>query len=135
IVMQHDSLGCVALWRDFPERLAIATGRAVVAYDRLGFGQSDPYPGQLEPDFVTQEAHGGFQAVRNALDIGSFIAFGHSVGGGMSIACAAAHPAACAALITESAQAYVEAHTLAGIRQAKAAFAEPGQLQRLEKYH
>src|SRR3546814_17573834 len=38
-------------------------------------------------------------------------------------------------LITESAQMYAEEHTLAGIRQAKAAFAQPGQLDRLKKYH
>ncbi|MCL6467607.1 MAG: alpha/beta hydrolase, partial [Ralstonia sp.] len=41
IVLLHDSLGCVALWRDFPQRLAQSTGHAVIAYDRLGFGRSD----------------------------------------------------------------------------------------------
>ncbi|MDF2773363.1 MAG: alpha/beta hydrolase [Geminicoccaceae bacterium] len=40
ILLFHDSLGCVDLWRDFPEQLAVATERAVVAYDRLGFGSS-----------------------------------------------------------------------------------------------
>ncbi|MEQ9510813.1 MAG: alpha/beta hydrolase, partial [Alloalcanivorax xenomutans] len=43
IVLFHDSLGCVALWRDFPQQLAGVTGREVIAYDRLGFGQSDPH--------------------------------------------------------------------------------------------
>ncbi len=38
IVLMHDSLGCVELWRDFPEQLARETGRSVIAYDRLGFG-------------------------------------------------------------------------------------------------
>ncbi|MNG16521.1 Alpha/beta hydrolase family protein [compost metagenome] len=38
-------------------------------------------------------------------------------------------------LITESAQAFVEARTLEGIRVADRQFAEPGQLQRLERYH
>ncbi|MCJ9712629.1 alpha/beta hydrolase, partial [Bordetella hinzii] len=47
VVLLHDSLGCVALWRDFPQRLAEATGREVIAYDRLGFGRSDPHPGRL----------------------------------------------------------------------------------------
>lgn len=135
IVMQHDSLGCVALWRDFPEQLAALTGHAVVAYDRLGFGRSDPHPGHLKNDLVDQEARGDFRIVLDALEIGRFIAFGHSIGGGMSAACAAIHPESCAALITESAQTYAEAHTLEGIRQAKVAFAQPGQLDRLQKYH
>jgi pimeloyl-ACP methyl ester carboxylesterase len=135
IVLFHDSLGSVALWRDFPERLGAATGRSVLAYDRLGFGKSDPNPSALAPSFVGDEAHGGFRAVREALGIDAFVAFGHSVGGGMAIACAAAYPDACRALITESAQAFVEDRTLEGIRQAKLSFAQAGQLDRLRKYH
>ena len=135
IVLLHDSLGCVELWRDFPERLALATGRSVFAYDRLGFGRSDPYPGKLDPGFVHDEARAGFHAVREQLELESFVAFGHSVGGGMAIACAAAWPTQCRALITESAQAFVEDRTLAGIRAAQRVFAEPGQLDRLKKYH
>ena len=135
IVLFHDSLGCVALWRDFPQRLAAATGRSVIAYDRLGFGQSDPHPGTLDSSFVRDEAHSGFFALREQLQIESFIAFGHSVGDGMAIACAAAFPDDCRVLITESAQAFVEDHTIAGIRDAQRAFARQGQLDRLRKYH
>ncbi|EHK64108.1 alpha/beta fold hydrolase [Achromobacter arsenitoxydans] len=135
IVLLHDSLGCVDLWRDFPVLLAQATGRVVIAYDRLGFGRSDPHEGKLGLDFVDREAHEGFQAVRNALDLDGYAAFGHSVGGGMAIACAAADGDACRALITESAQVYAEDRTLEGIRQAKVSFAQPGQLDRLKKYH
>ncbi|MFH7109453.1 alpha/beta fold hydrolase [Achromobacter xylosoxidans] len=135
IVLLHDSLGCVELWRDFPEQLAAATGRAVIAYDRLGFGRSDPNPATLTTGFVEAEARDGFQAVRQALGIGRFIAFGHSVGGGMGIYCAATHPQDCDALITESAQTFAENRTLDGIRAAQRNFAEPGQLDRLKKYH
>ncbi|OZI66156.1 alpha/beta fold hydrolase [Bordetella genomosp. 4] len=135
IVLQHDSLGCVELWRDFPEQLAIATGRPVIAYDRLGFGRSDPRPGMVGVNLVDEEAHGDFRTVLDTLGVERFITFGHSIGGGMSIACAAMYPDTCVALITESAQVFAEAHTLEGIRQAKIAFAEPGQLDRLKKYH
>ena len=45
IVLFHDSLGSVELWRSFPAELSAATGRAVIAYDRLGFGKSDPRTG------------------------------------------------------------------------------------------
>lgn len=131
----HDSLGCVTLWRDFPERLAAATGHDIVAYDRLGFGQSDPHPGRLDNRFVHDEANGTFRDLREQLEIGDFIAFGHSVGGGMSIACAAAYPTACRALITESAQTFVEDRTRQGILDAKTSFAQPGQIDRLKKYH
>lgn len=42
ILLLHDSLGSVEQWRKFPEHLAIQTQRSVIAYDRLGFGQSSP---------------------------------------------------------------------------------------------
>ena len=135
IVMQHDSLGCVALWRDFPEQLAIATGRPVIAYDRLGFGRSDPHPTLLDTDLVDQEVHGDFPVLLDALGVRQFIAFGHSIGGGISIAAAALHAKSCIGLITESTQVFAEPHTLEGIRQAKISFAQPGQLDRLKKYH
>jgi len=135
IVLLHDSLGCVGLWRDFPQRLAQATGNTVIAYDRLGFGQSDPHPGQLAPSFIQDEAHGGFAALIERLGLERFIVFGHSVGGGMAASIAAAYPDRCVGLITESAQAFVEEQTREGIRMAQAQFAAPDQMVRLEKYH
>jgi pimeloyl-ACP methyl ester carboxylesterase len=135
IVLLHDSLGCVALWRDFPERLAQASGRRVIAYDRLGFGQSAAHPGTLALDFIEEEATGGFQAVRQHLDLSRFEVFGHSVGGGMAVNCAAVYPQACRGLITESAQAFVDSGICQGIRAAEREFAGPGQLKRLHKYH
>ncbi|MFJ4452985.1 alpha/beta fold hydrolase [Pseudomonas sp. NPDC089392] len=135
IVLLHDSLGCVALWRDFPQQLAQTTGHRVIAYDRLGFGRSDAHPGVLRLGFVEDEAQQGFTALREYFGLGDFIIFGHSVGGGMAVACAAAFANQCVGLITESAQAFVEARTLEGIRAANLQFAEPGQLQRLQRYH
>jgi pimeloyl-ACP methyl ester carboxylesterase len=135
LILLHDSLGCVALWRDLPERLASATGRTVIAYDRLGFGRSDPNPGQLGPDFIHNEAREGFAALKSALGLERLTVFGHSVGGGMAVGIAAAYPEACDAIITVSAQSFLEDRTLAGIRAAQQAFAEPGQVDRLRRHH
>ena len=135
IVLLHDSLGCTALWRDFPAELARATGHPVISYDRLGFGRSDPHPGRLSADFVGAEAQGSFAALLEAFAIDRFLVFGHSVGGGMAVSIAAAYGTRCQAVITESAQSFVEPLTLDGIRAARDAFAAPGQMQRLEKYH
>lgn len=135
IVLLHDSLGCTELWRHFPAELARATGHPVISYDRLGFGRSDPHPGVLTADFVGAEAQGSFAAVLQALAIDRFIVFGHSVGGGMALSIAAAYPERCTAVITESAQSFVESLTLDGIRAARDSFAAPGQIERLEKYH
>jgi pimeloyl-ACP methyl ester carboxylesterase len=135
LVLLHDSLGCVELWRDFPERLAQATGRRVIAYDRLGFGRSDPHPGSLSASFIEDEANQDFLSVCRQLELGKYVVFGHSVGGGMAIGCASAHPNACMGVITESAQAFVDAGIVEGIRAAKRQFANAEQMERLKKYH
>lgn len=135
IILLHDSLGSVELWRSFPPALCKATGRKVIAYDRLGFGKSDAHPEALTLDFVATEAERDFSAVLRQLGISRFIVFGHSVGGGMAVHCAAYLREDCVALITESAQAFVEDRTVAGIEAARASFMDEGQISRLEKYH
>lgn len=135
LVLMHDSLGSVDLWRDFPEQLAAATGREVIAYDRLGFGRSDAHPGPLLPSFVAGEVEAGFRPVQQALALNDFVVLGHSVGGGMAAMVAAAYGEQCKALVTESAQSFVEDRTLEGIRAARDNFAQPGQLERLARYH
>src|SRR5690606_6918984 len=135
IILLHDSLGCIALWRDFPQKLALATGHPVIAYDRLGFGRSDRHPGTLAADFIAGEAAQIMPQVFAALDIDRFIACGHSVGGAMAVQAAAQFPQACIALITMGAQVFVEERTLNGIRQAKLDFSKQENLSRLEKYH
>lgn len=135
IVLLHDSLGCVDLWRDFPAALGASTGRTVIAYDRRGFGRSDAHAGTLRPTFVADEAETTFMAVRERLGIERFVVFGHSVGGGMAVNCAARYDEACTAVISEAAQARVEEKTLQGIRQAKELFSNEDQLNRLRRLH
>ena len=53
-VLLHEGLGCVALWRDFPKRLAEITGRPVFAYSRAGYGQSDAADPETDTDAETK---------------------------------------------------------------------------------
>ncbi len=135
IVLFHDSLGCVELWRDFPAALSAASGRSVIAYDRLGFGRSEAREALLALDFIAEEALVYFPVVREQLGLERFVVFGHSVGGGMAVNCAAAFADACDALITESAQVFPEDLTLSSIAEAKGQFVDESQLQRLARYH
>lgn len=135
IVLFHDSLGCIQLWRDFPSLLAEATKRKVIAYDRLGFGKSDRRNEKSPLDFVTEEAELLFPLLRDRLGFEKFVAFGHSVGGAMAVLCAGRFPKECVAVITESAQTFVEDRTLEGISAAKKNFENPEQFTKIEKYH
>ena len=135
LVLFHDSLGCVTLWRDFPAALCTTLGRRVVAYDRLGFGQSSPRSSRPELDFIEHEAAVIFPALCAQLELTEVVTFGHSVGGCMALAAASRHPQRCRAVISEAAQSYVEERTRDGIRAAQKAFADEAQLAKLARYH
>lgn len=137
IFLLHDSLGSVEQWREFPAALAEATHRDVIAYDRLGFGKSTARIERPSVRFISEEAEIYFPAIRSSLGIEKFVLFGHSVGGGMSVAIASTeeHREMCEAVISESAQAFLESHTLDGIRAAKERFQDPRVFQRLVKWH
>jgi pimeloyl-ACP methyl ester carboxylesterase len=135
LVLIHDSLGSVELWREFPELLAERTARAVFAYDRMGFGWSSARQQLPSADFIRQEAEEVLPALLRELAIEDFIAFGHSVGGAMALLTAGHLGERCKAAISEAAQAFVEDRTLEGIRRAQDNFRDPEQFARLTKRH
>lgn len=135
LVLLHDSLGCVDLWRDFPANLSSRLGRPVVAYDRLGFGRSSERTDLFGPDFIREEAEEFLPAVLGGLGIEEFAVFGHSVGGAMALVAAARTGDRCKAVVSESAQAFVEDRTVAGILKARAHFQDPAQFERLGRWH
>lgn len=134
VILLHDSLGSTDLWRDFPEKLAFHLSRPVAAYDRLGFGKSSAREGTPSYGFMEEEAELFFPHVKKALGLGPFVLFGHSAGGGMSVAIAS-RDQDCVAVVTQAAQAFIEEMTVAGIRKTEAEFEKPGQIKRLERWH
>lgn len=135
LILLHDSLGCIDMWRDFPSQLCEKLGRRIIAYDRLGFGKSSKRDNLPSIRFVNEEAELYFPFILEALGVKKFILFGHSVGGGMAIVCAGQFPKNCEAVITVSAQSFVEDRTLQGIIKAEEDFKNPKIFEKLEKYH
>ena len=84
LVLLHEGLGCVALWRDFPERLAAATGWGVLAYSRAGYGTSDPCDLPRPVDYMTDEAVRVLPQVLDQAGIRRSVLLGHSDGGSIS---------------------------------------------------
>jgi len=134
LFLLHDSLGCTALWKDFPHRLATQLKKRVIAYDRLGFGHSSQLYDLPSLNFIEQEATEVFPQIKQMLGVEHYGVLGHSVGGGMACM-VAANDNDCQNLITIAAQAYVEQRTLEGILSAKEFFAEQKQVERLAKWH
>jgi pimeloyl-ACP methyl ester carboxylesterase len=136
IVMLHEGLGCVALWRDFPARLAAATGWGIFAYSRAGYGRSDPVDLPRPLDYMTREARLSLPVVLEAIGFQRGILLGHSDGASIA-AIYAGEPFAerVAGLVLIAPHIFTEAPGLASIAEARLAFAEGTLRARLAKYH
>src|SRR6267143_1541849 len=69
LVFLHEGLGCVAMWRDFPERLAAKTGCSALVYSRAGYGNSDPIELPRPVGFMYEEALATLPKVLDAFEI------------------------------------------------------------------
>ena len=84
LVLLHEGLGCVELWRDVPERLAAATGWGVFAYSRFGYGRSDLTTLPRPMAYMQQEAVTILPQVLHAAGIEQAVLVGHSDGGSIA---------------------------------------------------
>jgi pimeloyl-ACP methyl ester carboxylesterase len=138
LVFLHEGLGSVAMWRDWPQALCQATGRAGWVYSRRGYGQSDAVPdvrqtGRLQPDYMHQEAWAVLPALLQALAITQPVLVGHSDGASIALLYASRYPVA--ACIAMAPHVMVEDVSVRAIEQARASF-ETGDLrERLARYH
>jgi pimeloyl-ACP methyl ester carboxylesterase len=85
LIFLHEGLGCVAMWRDFPERLAAQTGCGALVYSRAGYGNSDPCELPRPIRFMHDEALVTLPQVLDAFQIREAILVGHSDGGSIAL--------------------------------------------------
>jgi pimeloyl-ACP methyl ester carboxylesterase len=138
IVCLHEGLGCVAMWRDFPQRLCDACGCRGLVYSRYGYGGSTPRPwGEGLPlDFLEREARQALPAFLRAAGVETRPwLFGHSDGASIALLYAAAFPQALAGAVVLAPHIFVEDVTIAGIVAAKRAYAATDLRERLARYH
>ncbi len=136
IVLLHEGLGCVALWRDFPEKLAAATGFGVIAYSRAGYGQSDPAELPRPLDYMTREAVDVLPEVLDAIGFQRGVLFGHSDGATIaSIYAGSIEDFRVRGLAVVAPHFFTEEMGLAEIAQAKVAYETTDLGAKLGKYH
>ncbi|MBV9362676.1 MAG: alpha/beta hydrolase [Solirubrobacterales bacterium] len=133
LVLLHEGLGSVRLWRGFPERLAAATGRQTVAFSRWGHGQSDPPPKRRTPSFMHEEALEVLPELLAELGIRAPVLVGHSDGASIALIHAAHHPVA--AVVAIAPHVFVEDKCLAEIRSARDVYRRGALRQRMARHH
>ena len=80
IVLLHEGLGSLGLWRDFPEKLAEETGFRVFAYSRAGYGASSPVTLPRPLTYMHDEARDVLPALLEAIGFQRGLLVGHSDG-------------------------------------------------------
>lgn len=135
VIFLHDSLGCIALWKNFPEQIKHAVNCNVLSYDREGYGKSAAFS-ELKRDKKYLHREADFLAKLIAqLGLKKVILFGHSDGGSIALLTAAIYPIKITAIITEGAHVFVEKETLQGIREAQMSYQTTNLKEKLYKYH
>lgn len=136
IVMLHEGLGSVSLWRDFPAALAEATGCPVLAYDRLGYGQSDNAPLPWSARYMHDEALDVLPRVLDAAGIGTAITLGHSDGASIALIHAGGmQDFRLRGCIVIAPHLFVEDVSIASIEAARTAFETTDLKARMARHH
>lgn len=136
VVMLHEGLGCVALWRDVPRLIAQATGWGVLAFSRAGYGQSDPADLPLPLDYMTREAVDVLPQVLDAIGFRRGVLLGHSDGATIAaIYAGSVEDFRVRGLILIAPHFFTEEPGLAEIARARVAFESSDLRGRMAKYH
>lgn len=134
VLLLHEGLGSVGLWRSFPAQLAASAGADIFAFSRAGYGQSDPCPLPRPLDYMAREA-ALLPQITARLTPGRHILLGHSDGASIAALAAAERPPDLAGLILIAPHFFVEDISIRAIRAARQAF-DTGDLRaRLARHH
>ena len=135
IVLLHEGLGSIALWKGFPAKLAERTGCGVLAYSRYGHGNSDKLMEKRPVRFMHHEGEVVLPELLDKLGIAKPVLVGHSDGGSIALIFAGKYPDAVSGLILEAPHVFVEDLSIASISQAKTTYETTDFPQRLGRYH
>lgn len=136
IVFLHEGLGSVSAWRDFPERLAAATGLGALVYSRAGYGASDPVALPRPLRFMHEEALVVLPEVLAAAGVKEAVLFGHSDGGSIALIHAGSRGATpVRALVLEAPHVFCEELSVRSIAAAAERFRRGGLRRALERHH
>ena len=135
IVMLHEGLGSIAMWRDFPQQVADATGCELLVYSRYGYGNSDPIERSHSVDFMHKEALESLPDLLDQLDVRKPILLGHSDGGSIALIHAGGAHRDLTGMIVMAPHVLVEDLSVTSIAAAREAYLNSNLREKLGKYH
>lgn len=137
LVFLHEGLGCVDIWRDFPDRLAAATGCGAFVYSRAGYGRSSPVPLPRPLRYMHDEALEVLPRLLDAAGMEQVVLVGHSDGGSIALVHAGGSDPGgrVRGIVTEAPHVLCEELSVSSIRKARDAFLAGDLRDKLARLH
>jgi pimeloyl-ACP methyl ester carboxylesterase len=139
IVFLHEGVGCIELWRSFPQEVRVASGGpTTILYSRAGYGHSDPAVLPRPVTYMHDEADRVLPEILDRFDVERCVIVGHSDGASIALLAAggAAHTASrIAGLVLLAPHVFVEDVTIDAIEAAREAYLHSHLRRRLARYH
>jgi pimeloyl-ACP methyl ester carboxylesterase len=133
LVLLHEGLGSVGLWRDFPGALQQASGRRVIAFSRYGHGRSSAPRVPRTAAFFHEEALEVLPRLLEALGAFEPVLVGHSDGASIALIHGAHRPVS--ALVLLAPHVFVEEVTVKAIRDTRREYVSGGLRERMARHH
>ena len=139
LVFLHEGVGCIELWRSFPEDVRDATGGpTTILYSRAGYGHSDPAVLPRPVTYMHDEADRVLPEILDRFDVERCVIIGHSDGASIAMLAAGGGERTAsriAGLVLLAPHVFVEDLTIASIAAARDAYRTTDLRQRLARYH
>jgi pimeloyl-ACP methyl ester carboxylesterase len=134
LVFLHEGLGSVSQWKDFPARVAEATGCPVTVYSRYGCGDSDLLNEPRAVSYMHDEGLRSLPDLLAELQIENPILVGHSDGASIALIHAGVHDQV-RGLVLLAPHVFVEELSVTSIAQAKTSFETTNLREKLGRHH
>ena len=134
IVLLHEGLGSVAMWKDFPDALVARTGHPLLVYSRHGHGQSAQLTQPRHVDYMHDEATTVLPELLLQLEVRDPLLIGHSDGASIAIIHAGSGNAV-GGLVLMAPHVFVEQVSIDAIAEAQRAFETTDLAVKLARYH
>jgi pimeloyl-ACP methyl ester carboxylesterase len=134
IVLLHEGLGSVAMWKDFPDAVAARSGHPVLVYSRHGHGQSAQLTQPRRVDYMHYEATTVLPELLSELEVRNPLLIGHSDGASIAIIHAGSGNAVNGTVLMAP-HVFVEQVSIDAIAEARRAFETTELAAKLARYH
>jgi len=135
LVFLHEGLGCIDMWKGFPDDLCLKTGCRGLVYDRAGYGKSSAINTNRSINYLHEYALKELPLIIDQIIPNTpFIIVGHSDGASIGLIYSAKQSEPLLGVISIAAHVMVENETCQGIALANEAW-QANKLNGLYKYH